>query len=298
MADKKTLTNTFTVVGHLKEVEYRNPDKQAEQVSARATIESEINGQTKEYEVEFFSKAVTSQGTPNKLYAAYIDLGKNIGKKIKVSGEFRENRYYSATRETVVGVNTLSGRFINYDIKDADAATFEFQGFVIKELSEKQNKEGEIYQYNIGIAQEGYKENTLTVINFNVSTDPESSDIVNSIRDQYSLGASVTITGELDFHTEVTTSEINNEGGFGKPIVREYTNTYRNYYITGGSAPFLPDDEKAFYNDEQIAALVAAYKAHDVELTKEASEKTDSSNKTTTTTSAVKPATKKTASLI
>ena len=298
MAEKKNLTNSFTVVGHLKSVEYRNKDKQAEQVSAKATIESEIGGQTKEYDIEFFSKAVTAAGTPNKLYAAYIDLEKNIGKKIKVSGEFRENRYYSSTKEAVVSTNVLSGRFINYDVKDADSATFEFQGFVIKELTEKTNKDEEIYQYNIGIAQEGYKENTLTVINFNVSTEPESAEIVNVIRDQYALGCSVTITGDLDFYTKTTTSEINQEGGFGKPIVREYTNTYRNYFITGGSAPTSPDDEKAFYNEEKIATLAQAYKAHDVELEKEAKEKENTTTPTQSTTPAAKSAVKRTGSLI
>ena len=298
MAEKKNLTNTFTVVGHLKSVEYRNKEKLAEQVSAKATIESEIGGQTKEYEIEFFSKATTAAGAPNKLYATYVDLEKNIGKKIKVTGEFRENRYYSSTKEAVISVNVLSGRFINYDVKDADTATFEFQGFVIKELTEKTNKDGEIYQYNIGIAQEGYKENSLTVINFNVSTEPESSEIVNVIRDQYTIGNSVTITGDLDFYSETTTSEINQEGGFGKPIVREYTNTYRNYFITGGLAPFSPDDEKAFYNDEKIATLVQAYKAHDVELEKEAKEKENTTTPTQSTTPAAKPAAKRTGSLI
>lgn len=297
MAEKKNLTNTFTVVGHLKSVELRNKDKLAEQVSARAIVESEIGGQTKEYEIEFFSKATTSAGAPNKLYAAYVDLEKNIGKKIKVSGEFRENRYYSSTKEAVVSVNVLSGRFINYDVKDADSATFEFQGFVIKELTEKQNKNGEVYQYNIGIAQEGYKENSLTVINFNVSPEPECAEIVNVIRDQYTVGASVTITGDLDFHTEVSTSEISQEGGFGKPIVREYTNTYRNYFITGGLAPFSPDDEKAFYNDEKIATLVQAYKANDVELEKAATEKANTVTPNQSTPAA-KPAAKRTGSLI
>lgn len=298
MAEKKNLTNTFTVVGHLKSVEFRNQEKQAEQVSARAVIESEIEGRTKEYEIEFFSKAVTNAGAPNKLYAAYIDLGKNIGKKIKVNGEFRENRYYSSTKGAVVSTNVLSGRFINYDVKDADSATFEFQGFVIKELTEKQNKNNEVYQYNIGIAQEGYKENSLTVINFNVSTEPESADVVNTIRDQYTIGASVTVVGDLDFYTETTTSEINQEGSFGKPIVREYTNTYRNYFITGGFAPFLPDDEKAFYNDEKIAALVQAYKANDVELEKAGKEKENTVTPAQSTTPAAKPAPKRTGSLI
>ena len=81
---------------------------------------------------------------------------------------------------------------------------------------------------------------------------------------------------------------------------RTHTQTrpeYRNYFITGGLAPFSPDDEKAFYNDEKIATLVQAYKANDVELEKAASEKENTTTPTQSTPA--KPSTpKKTASLI
>lgn len=298
MADKKNSRNTFTVVGTLKQVEYKNKEKQAEQVSSRATVESVIGGKTKTYEIEFFSKAVTQAGTPNKLYATYLDMEKNIGKKIKITGELRENRYYSSTKEAVVSTNVLSGRFVNYDVKDSDIATFGFDGFVIRALSEKKNKDEEIYQYNISVAQEGYKEGSLVVINFNVSVAPEDMAIVDVIRDRYSVGSSVQIDGDLDFYTETTVSEVNREGGFGKPIVREYTNTYRNYFITSGSAPILSDDEKAFYNDEKINALVQAYKANDVELEKAAKEKENTTTPAQSTAPAAKPAVKRTGSLI
>lgn len=292
---KKQATNTFTIVGTLKSVEYRNKEKMAEQVSARAVIESLIGGITKSFEVEFFSKAVTAAGAPNKLYAAYCDLEKNIGKKIKVNGELRENRYYSATKESVVSTNTLSGRFINYNPSDSDTATFEFQGFVVRELSEKTNKDGEVYQYNLSIGQEGFKENSLNVITFNVDVNPESSGIVSYIRDNYTSGSSVIVIGELDFQNKTTTKEISQEGGFGGPIVREYTNTYRNYFVTQGTAPISPSEDKALYNDEKIAALIEAYKANDVKLQEDAKEDT----KAAPAQSAPAPAAKKrTGSLI
>ena len=297
MADKKELKNYFVVVGRLKAVNFRNEEKKAEQVSARATIESEIEGKTLTFEIDFFSKAVTNAGAPNKLYAAYCDLPNHIGQKIKVTGDFRENRYYDVTKEVIVGSNLLNGRFINYDTQDTDSASFEFQGFIVQGLVEKINKNNEVYGYTISIGQEGYKENSLTVIKFNVEATPENSGNIDYIRENYLPGYSVTVFGKLDFHTEVTTQEIG-EGGFGGPIVREFKNTYRNFYITKGTTPFSPDEDKAFYNDDKIAVLVNSYKSRDVELEKEAKEKNVTPTSTPTSSVSTPAPKKRTGSLI
>ena len=262
-----------------------------------ATIESVIRGKTNSFDVDFFAKAVTANGAPNKLYAAYKDLKKNIGKKVEVTGEFRENRYFSSQKETVVGTNVLSGRFVKTVQGKDDMSKFEFEGFVVKELSEKTRQNGEVYQYTFSLGQEGYKENSLNVIMFNIETSPESNGIVSYVRENYLTGSSVFICGELDFHSETSTVEVNQVGGFGGPIVREYTNKYRNYYVTQGSAPIQPEEEKAYYNNEKIAAMVEAYKAYDVELEKAAKDK--AAGTSTEKTTPVAPAQKKrTGSLI
>lgn len=272
MAEKQKLSNSFTIIGTLKGVEFKNKDKLAEYVSAIATIDSNIGGVTNNFSVEFFAKAVTNDGKPSKLYSSYKDMEKNIGKRIKVDGELRENRYYNAQRETIVGSNVLSGKFVNFNPTDDDVAKFEFAGFIATELKEKTNKDGEVYSYTIGIGQEGYKENTLNVIQFNIEASPECSNIVSYVRDNYLTGTSVLVTGELDSHVEKTAVTVN-EGGFGGPIVREYSSVRKNFFITQGSAPILAD--KAYYDDNKIAAMVQNYKAHDVEIEKAAKDRAE-----------------------
>ena len=68
--------------------------------------------------------------------------------------------------------------------------------------------------------------------------------------------------------------------------------------ITKGTTPFSPDEDKAFYNDDKIAALVNSYKSRDVELEKEAKEKNVTPTSTPTSPVSAPAPKKRTGSLI
>lgn len=284
-------TNNFKVVGRLIKADIRNGVSartgQA-YISATATVKSVVEGNDCEYEVSFFANQNTAQGKPSALYTSYSKMGELEGKKVEITGELRENRYFSTRAEQMVSSQQLSGRFIR-GVSDTtpDEGRWEMSGFVAQILNEKKNRNNEIYRYDIMLGQANRSGNALSM--FTLHVDPKRRDILAGVNG-YEVGQTVSLYGILDFKVETVTSEAKNEGGFGEPVIRTYTNRQKNFFITGGSAP-IKDESK--YEGSMITDLIAGYKAHDQEILEK--------SKSNTPTAAVETApkiTKKQVSLI
>lgn len=255
--------NDFKVVGTLTNAEVTIGNRTTDgagYVSVDATVSSVIDGKTNEYQIGFFANQLTKEGKPSKLYETYSKMAELIDKKVEITGEIRENRFWSKNAGLLVSTQLLSGKWVKgVAATTADEGTFSIGGFVAKSIMEKRNKDEEIYRYDVTIAQSNYNGDNMSV--FTLHIDPNDREIVAGV-EGYQLGDTVKLIGKLAFYVETVTVEDKNSG-FGAPMTRTFTNKQRNFYITSGSNPL---SDNSAYDQTSIANLSNAYKAKDVEL--------------------------------
>ncbi len=295
MENKLLRENSIKIVGKLTDAQVtlgNRKDNGQGYVSVDATIESVIGGVSNEFKVGFYASQMTKEGKISKLYESYSRLPELVGKKVEVDGEIRENRYYSTNLNQLVSTQLLSGRFVR-GVADStvDVATFVVGGFLVKTPVEKRNKKDEVYRYDVTLGQSNYAGNGMSMITLHI--DPNRRDVVSGVEGLYNVGDTIQFTGSLVFKTEVVTVEDANTA-FGAPVTKTYTNRQSNYYIEGGSNP-LADDRA--YPQDVINTLIAAYKAHDVELQSAAASK-DSGSAPAASVAATPVVTKRQTSLI
>lgn len=259
-------TNLITIVGRLVSCDMKPGNRKSDgagYVSGKATVISNIGGVDNEFEINFTTSQTTKDGKESQLYLSYMKMPELIGKKVEISGELRESRFYSSKQEQMVSGLQLSGRFVKGVAETTtDVAKFEFAGFVIEELKERLTKNNEVYRYDISLGQSNYSGTGMSKITLNVN--PADVEIVRGVKG-YQVGQTVRVKGNLNFLVKTVTLEAKNEGGFGEAIVRTYTNKIHNFFITGGSAP-ITDVANGSYPMDVIKTLIAAYKANDVKL--------------------------------
>lgn len=274
MENKLFRTNTFKVVGRLLNTDVRTGTLKSngqEYISIDVTVQSTIGGKNNEFEISLFANKLTKDGKPSQLYTSYSKLPELVNKKVEISGDIRENRYFSSNLNQIISTQQLNGRWVR-GVADSstDEATYELGGFIVKSLVERQNKAGEVYRYDLTIAQSNYAGNGLSMYTLHV--DPSRRDILAGV-EGYNVGDTVRLNGNLNFTVETVTAASNNDGGFGEPVTRTYTNKQKNFFIEGGSAPIQDDTA---YDNVTIKTLIDAYKANDVALTAKGSTSTSS----------------------
>jgi hypothetical protein len=267
--------NSFKIVGKLTHADVKcatSAKTGQNYVSATATIQSAVNGATYEYEVAFYSSEKKADGSVSKLYATYSKLDELEGHKVEVTGSLRENRYFSAKSNEMCSKQELAGRFIK-GIADAtpDEGSWILSGFLLKPVAERTNKNNEVYRYDVSMGQANYKGDSMSQYTFHI--DPVNREIYKAVS-SYTAGQTFRLQGILAFTVETITKSSNEEGGFGEPIVRTYTNRQKNFYITGGSG-VIKDDTA--YDTPTAKELVAAYKAHDAEIMETAKSRNQAS---------------------
>lgn len=255
-------TNTFKIVGTLADLDSKTGQMKNGQdyISATATINSTIDGKSYQYEVEFFSSKVTKDGKASQLYINYSKLGEMLNKKVEVTGELRENRFWSAKTSQMASSIALSGKFVKGVGSDSqDCADFEVVGFIATGLTEKTKKDNnEVYRYDLVIGIANYTDTKVSLFTLNV--EPENVAVVKGTQ-QYNVGQTVKLGGKLRFTVEKVTKE--EENAFGAPTIKTYTNKTKNFFIVSGSNPIT--EEGAFYTQDKIRGLIEAYKADDAE---------------------------------
>lgn len=259
-------TNNVKIVGRIASVNLKEGTKKTNgqgYISGSVTINSVIGGEKKEYEISLYANAMTQAGKQNQLYVSYSKLTELVGRKIEVSGELRENRYFSSNAKQLVSAQQITGRFVR-GVPEAteDIATFELGGFIVSELVQKTNKNNETYRYDIVLGQGNYDYTNMSM--FTLHVRPTDTEILKGLKSQYHAGDTVVINGQLDWLVQTIVKESDNVG-FGSGAVHTFTNRQRNFWISGGSV-VVKGVENGMYDPEQIRNLIAAYKAHDVEL--------------------------------
>lgn len=287
-------SNSFRIVGKLEQVELEtkvSKQTSATYISGNIVVSNEIDGKKCIYDISLYANELTNDKKPSQLFKTYSNLNMLVGKKVQIDGSIRENRYFNTKAEQMVSSQQLSGKFIKgVPENSVDCATWEVGGFVLTEPVEKANKDGEVYGYDISLAQANYREDNLCQFTFRA--DPTQTNIVNGIK-SYQAGDTIILKGKMYFTEETVTVESDSEGGFGEPIIRTYVNKQKNWYITGGSQVIR--DNRSYAN-ETIRNLVSAYKAKDAELIEQAKSKVSDDEPQAVETN-VKPTTRQTSLL-
>ena len=289
MANNLVMNNSFNVVGRLTSADVKIGNRASDgagYVSVDAVVTSVINGQTNEFPISFFANELTQDKKPSKLYETYSKMEGLVGKKVAINGSIRESRFWSANNNQLVSGQQLSGKFVKTEVETTpDVATFEIGGFLGSALVEKRNTQDEVYRYDVVVGQSNFNGDNMSRFVFHV--DPTNRDVINGL-ESYATGDTVVLQGSLNFISETKTRT--EEVGFGKPIVKTYTNRQKNYYIESG-LPAITDDSA--YTLETIKTLKAAYDAKGIEIMN-AQKNTEK----TTPVAAATPITKRQASLI
>lgn len=261
-------TNIIKIVGRLTNCEIKTGNRKSDgmgYVSVTASVTSDISGEDNQFEVSFYAFQSTKDGKENSLYKTYITMNELIGKKVQIDGSVSEARFYSTKQEKMVSGQRLNGRFIKgVSEQSRDEATFELGGFIMKTLTEKTNKSGEVYAYELALGQCNYSGNAMSMLT--VQVNPNDREIVMGAKN-YNLSQTVKVYGNLHWITTQTTQKSENVGGFGEAPVRVFTNHQRNFFMTGGTAPEVAP---AAYDVAMINSLIEAYKAKDKQLELEA----------------------------
>jgi hypothetical protein len=290
MENKLFRVNNFKIVGKLVSADVKKGfDKSGKSyVSTNAVIQNEVDGKLNTFEVNFYSGEMTRDNKVSQLYTKYVSLPELINKKVEVTGELKENRYWSSNLGQIVGSQQLSGRFVNGVLDTvADVAEFEIGGFVVNELKEKvSKKDNSVYRYDVVIGQSNYNGDGMTAYTLHVN--PTDVEIVRGVK-SYEAGMTVKVKGKLSFIETVSVVEDENKG-FGESMARTFVNKQKNFFITAGSNP-IQDETR--YDGATISALINAYKANDAQLMTVAS-----SNTTSAPTTSTAPITQRQTSLI
>ena len=257
--------NKLHVVGTLTEVELRPGKTKSGDDFIAGNIKVEVSDDNI-LDMSFFATKFTKDGNPNVRYSNYTSLENFLNKRVKVSGEIQGRVFYSRNMGQVINFNELSAGFVNLATeKDANAATYEFSGFVHKPLVEKTNKEGKVYAHEIEVGQADYSGERLSVVKFQVM--PDQANIVHSIGTQYQKGMTIAFNGHVVYQTRTETRT--EEVAFGDPLVKTFTSVQKNFLITGGKQPIMGGTA---YTAEQISKLENAYNEYVLDVEAKAKE--------------------------
>lgn len=215
--------------------------------------------------IRLYAFEQTKDGKPNQLFASYKDLANKVGRRITVSGSFGENRFWSEKSGEIASQQVINGRFINdASVSAPDEATFELSGFVARELVEKTNKEDEIYLHEIVLGQSNYDDSTAS--QFKLHVRPDALAIANAVREQYIVGSTVHIYGDIRYTTQKITREVT-DVAFGAPRANSFVVTNRAFFITSGENPI---EGEGAYSMEDILRYKKAIAASDIEISRRA----------------------------
>ena len=264
--------NSVKVVGRLISTDLKTGNRKDNgqgYISGTAVVQSMLGGAKKEYEISFYANEQTQDKKVSKLYTSYSKMNELVGKKVEITGELRENRYWSNNAKQLVSAQQISGRFVRgVSESTEDEASFELGGFVVTELTERKNKNGEIYRYDLQLGQSNYAGNGMSM--FVVSARPTDADIIKGLQSMYHAGDTVLVNGTLDWTVETVTRASDNVG-FGSGAVPTFTNRTRSFWVKGGS-PVVAKEDDGMYSQSLIRDLIGAYKAKDVELAEKAKD--------------------------
>ena len=271
MENKKEQINKIKVTGTL--VENKLTERVAKSgantgksyITGDIIIKAMLDNEENLIPIRLYAFEQTKDGKANQLFASYKDLANKVGRRITVSGSFGENRFWSEKTGEIASQQVLNGRFINdANVSSPDEAVYELSGFVARELVEKTNKEDEIYLHEMVLGQSNYNDSSAS--QFKLHVRPDALAIANAVRDQYIVGSTVHIYGDIRFTTQKITREVT-DVAFGAPRANSFVVTNRAFFITSGENPI---EGESAYSMEDILRYKKAIAASDIDVSRQA----------------------------
>lgn len=241
------------------------------------SVEAQVEEGGNTFDVRFFAGRTKADNTDNPMYDQYNSIQYKIGSRVNILGSLEENPWYDAKNKQVKTSVRINGRFISdATIAENDTATFEVSGFILSALTEKKDKNGVAYRYDINVAVPNYNASKIQNITLNTSVAPApgttdiyyAADIIEALSN-LKVGQSVKLEGDLI--SIVTTQTVEEKHGFGKPTYKTFTNVNKRFNITAGD----PDVENPI-DMATVKELVSGYKASLAEVEAKGIEKAKS----------------------
>lgn len=259
---ERTRINKVEVVGTLSEVDtqIRSTSDGRNYINGKVVVKVMQGDVESLVELKVLAFEKTKTGDINKLYTSYTGLEGMLFKRVRLTGELRENSFVKQDG-TLQKYNEIALKFVSQaKDSDPDCAKFDYSGFVTKSLYERRNKNDELLGYRLEVAQQNYNGTSIQVIRFDI--DAQDTNIQTAVDTFYTVGATVEFSGIISY--VVTTETRTEEQAFGDPIVRTFTRSDKSFRITGGKEAYNEEDPAAYTMDE-IRHLVEAYKTADAD---------------------------------
>ena len=170
MAERNKINKVF-IVGTIEEVstQVRATSDGRNFIGGKIVIKTVINDVENLIDCKVLAFEKTKTGDISKLFTSYKMLDGMLHKRVRVTAELAEN-YMPKQDGTLNKYNEVRLKFVSpAKSEDADTATFEFNGFVVKSLYERKNKNDEVYGYRLEVAQANYNDSNVQVIRFDVN---------------------------------------------------------------------------------------------------------------------------------
>jgi len=229
----------------------------------RILVNQKIGDETVEsiIPVRMFSNKLTKQGKPNRAYESILKVKNEFVSAAAVGGNLEEA---DAVRITTGSLN--ESLFVPRG-SDREVSFPEIQSNFINKIS--RNKVTPMTKFNVNVVVNSIKEEVKheevtgalilkgAIVQYNDKLDLIDFKIYNEaaknhIQTNYSKGDTVNIQGYINFTSK--TEYIEEEQGFGEPILTPKTTTIRELVITTGSVePF--SEERAYAREDLNKAL-------------------------------------------
>ena len=268
--------NDVFIIGTLVDIktDVRTSSENKTYISGKVSVKVVVNGVENIIDASIFAFEKTKEGADSKMFKTYCGLESLLNKRVRITGSLGEGSIVDESTGDIRHFNQINARFINaaYSTDTEDKATFEYSGFVTRELYERVDKEGNILGYRIEVAQANYNDTNCLVVRFDVSKDDVKK--AETISTYYLAGSTVEFQGTLGAITTLETKSV--EADFGEPIVKTFVKTEKSYMIVSGNLPLDGNDESA-YSMEMKKALIAAYKKADEDRVENARKNAETS---------------------
>lgn len=238
-------------------------------ISGEVTVKCMLDGVENLIPLTVFSSEATQDGKPSKLFETYSKLPNQIGQRLTFARASLEEHRYVNKKGEVTRLQRIKARFVNEaNLNTADSATFSLNGYVVRGLEAKKNKDNEVYLQELIIGQSNYRGDAVQVFHLNVRLDEiEKQRLLTT---HYAPGSTVSVDGDIRFITQTREVQDNGDGDlFGEPMKKVYVSTYSYFYINHASKPLHVGEEGA-YTQEQFIAFKEARNAEESKLLSEA----------------------------
>lgn len=294
----ENLTNVVQITGLLKEMDLQEHSKDGKTaIRGHVTVLVEATGDMPERDVrvEYYVSKMTNAGKENKAYkgiqtaiSEYVSMAdvveqykgqelpenwKNEVTKVSIKGQLRGNVYVpEGAKEAIESVrigssfiNRVKGEFI-------PKATFQLEGILGSKIMETKVEDDEVEEtgrLKVKMMVPDYSDSI-----FFIDLIVADEDAVDYIQNNYNPNLMSSIWGELNF-IETTVKKVT-KAGFGKDKVETFTNSTKEFIITGGEPEQIESEESSKF------VSVDTIKKANVEYQNMLEEKIASSKKTNT----------------